>query len=295
TDNPNDNIVVLDSADGAMKMAVAAGPFASGADLFNFARTAMPEAERPDARAGFAEYYKRIIALAANQAAGGPVVVLGHCSVSGAKVSDDDSERGRSIGGIDVVDNSVFEGADYVALGHYHVPQDVGGSKTVRYSGSPIAMSFGEAGQRKSVTVVEFLPGREHDPEVRTIELTEYTPLRFFKGGTESVKEEVRKLRDEGPKGKIYIGVAITEGEDNLAEFWSDLEKMLEDSEIVVLKRENRRPRTEVPPIESIVESGDDITPVTVAKKVLDKNTDLSPECRQEYLEIIESIWRDVR
>ncbi|MCQ2379372.1 MAG: exonuclease subunit SbcD, partial [Victivallaceae bacterium] len=42
TDNPNDNIVVLDSADGSMKMAVAAVPFASGADLFNFARTAMP-------------------------------------------------------------------------------------------------------------------------------------------------------------------------------------------------------------------------------------------------------------
>jgi exonuclease SbcD len=51
------------------------------------------------------------------------------------------------------------EGFDYVALGHLHVPQRVGGQEHIRYSGSPIAMGFGEARQQKQVLLVQFGAG----------------------------------------------------------------------------------------------------------------------------------------
>ena len=50
----------------------------------------------------------------------------------------------------------VFRDFDYVALGHIHSPQNVG-SEHIRYCGTPLKYSFSEAGQQKSVTVVELL------------------------------------------------------------------------------------------------------------------------------------------
>jgi exonuclease SbcD len=77
-------------------------------------------------------------------------VVMAHAFVAGAVGCD--SERDISVGGVAVVPASLFEGLDYVALGHLHAPQQVTGS--VRYSGSPLALSFGEAGQVKSSWLV---------------------------------------------------------------------------------------------------------------------------------------------
>jgi exonuclease SbcD len=57
------------------------------------------------------------------------------------------------VGGVDLVPASVFDGVDYVALGHLHRPQTI--SPRMRYSGSPMSYSFGEAGQEKLVWLVE--------------------------------------------------------------------------------------------------------------------------------------------
>lgn len=74
-------------------------------------------------------------------------VVLAHAFVTGGAASD--SERG----GVDRVSVEVFDGVDYVALGHLHGPQAL--TERLRYSGSPIAYSFSEAAQRKLVWLVE--------------------------------------------------------------------------------------------------------------------------------------------
>ncbi|MBF4630660.1 exonuclease SbcCD subunit D C-terminal domain-containing protein [Clavibacter michiganensis subsp. phaseoli] len=92
-------------------------------------------------------------------AAGRPdarVVVVAHAFVTGAAPSE--SERDIRVGGFDQVPASAFSGADYVALGHLHGAQEVrAGSATprIRYSGSPLAFSFGERMQRKSSALVE--------------------------------------------------------------------------------------------------------------------------------------------
>lgn len=85
---------------------------------------------------------------------GGRSVVLAHAFVTGGQASD--SERDISVGGVAHVPVSAFDGVDYVALGHLHGRQRM--SETVRYSGSPIAYSFSEAGQLKGSWLVEIGP-----------------------------------------------------------------------------------------------------------------------------------------
>jgi exonuclease SbcD len=83
-------------------------------------------------------------------------VVLSHAFVTGGTVTE--SERDIRVGGIGDSPAHVFDGISYVALGHLHRPQQVSlaGSTTVlRYSGSPIAFSFSEKGDAKSVTLVD--------------------------------------------------------------------------------------------------------------------------------------------
>ncbi|EMY34684.1 nuclease sbcCD subunit D [Arthrobacter crystallopoietes BAB-32] len=79
-------------------------------------------------------------------------LVMGHTFASGGITSD--SERDLSIGGVGAVPLDLFDGLDYVALGHLHGRQKL--SSTVRYSGSPLPYSFSEAGHEKGGFIVEF-------------------------------------------------------------------------------------------------------------------------------------------
>jgi exonuclease SbcD len=92
-------------------------------------------------------------------------VVLSHAFVTGGERSE--SERSIAIGGVELVSGSVFDGVDYVALGHLHGPQEL--AHRLRYSGSPLAYSFSEAHHRKSVWLVEL--DANGLAEVRRVEL----------------------------------------------------------------------------------------------------------------------------
>ncbi|MFD9909130.1 exonuclease SbcCD subunit D [Streptomyces sp. NPDC059063] len=93
----------------------------------------------------------RVRADLAGRPAGTRSVVLAHAFVTGGAVSD--SERDITVGGVASVPSGVFDGVDYVALGHLHGSQVI--SERVRYSGSPLAYSFSEADHRKSMWLVE--------------------------------------------------------------------------------------------------------------------------------------------
>ncbi len=102
--------------------------------------------------------------IAARRAAGGRghVVVAAHAFVVGGQASE--SERDIRVGGLDTVPAGVFAGADYVALGHLHGPQQVSGAGAVaRYSGSPLAYSFSEVNHRKSTALVTLGEGARAD------------------------------------------------------------------------------------------------------------------------------------
>lgn len=86
---------------------------------------------------------------------GQSIIALGHCHITGGKVSED-SERRIVIGGSEALSVNVFDpGIAYVALGHLHLAQKVGGDPTRRYCGSPLPMSFSEIDYPHQVVVVE--------------------------------------------------------------------------------------------------------------------------------------------
>lgn len=91
-------------------------------------------------------------AVRAAQVPGRRTVVVAHAFVQGGAESE--SERPLSVGGTGAVGAGVFDGFDYVALGHLHRPQAVGGAR-IQYSGSLLKYSFAEADHAKSVNLVE--------------------------------------------------------------------------------------------------------------------------------------------
>jgi len=107
--------------------------------------------------AGIGSLYASAYAHAlAKRQPGQAILALGHCHITGGKVSED-SERRIVIGGSEALSVNVFDpGIAYVALGHLHLAQKVGGNPTRRYCGSPLPMSFSEIDYPHQVVVVEF-------------------------------------------------------------------------------------------------------------------------------------------
>jgi exonuclease SbcD len=108
-------------------------------------------------------------------------LVLAHAFVGGGLASE--SERDICVGGVDLVPASVFDGIDYVALGHLHRPQTL--SPRLRYSGSPLPYSFGEAGHAKQAWLVEL--DATGLAEVRPVELPAPRELTVLTGTLEEL------------------------------------------------------------------------------------------------------------
>jgi exonuclease SbcD len=108
-------------------------------------------------------------------------VVLAHAFVGGGLPSD--SERDICVGGVDLVPAAVFDGVDYVALGHLHRPQTL--TPRVRYSGSPLPYSFGEAGHDKQAWLVDLDAGGL--AEVRAVPLPVPRRLTVLSGDLDTL------------------------------------------------------------------------------------------------------------
>jgi exonuclease SbcD len=111
-------------------------------------------------------------------------VLVGHEFVAGG-VETTDSERPLTVGGTAQVARERFAGFDYVALGHLHCPQSVGGNDLVRYSGSLLKYSVAEATHAKSVSVVEL--GAGGPPRIEEVALPVRRDVRTVKGALASL------------------------------------------------------------------------------------------------------------
>ncbi|WP_323671771.1 exonuclease SbcCD subunit D [Candidatus Poriferisodalis multihospitum] len=131
---------------------------------------------------------------------------MAHTFVAGG--TETDSERALSLGSIDRVGLSAFDGFDYVALGHLHRSQDFDNGR-IAYSGSPLPYSFSEEGSTKSVRIVEMDAAGRCSTEV--VPLGVGRPLRTLTGrfadllenpelaDTEAARVRVRLTDDELP------------------------------------------------------------------------------------------------
>ncbi|KAA1179116.1 exonuclease SbcCD subunit D [Paenibacillus sp. B2(2019)] len=131
-------------------------------------------------------------------------LAMSHIYVLGGVESD--SERPIQVGGAYTVDPSALAcGAQYTALGHLHRAQRVKGEGMIRYSGSPLAYSFSEAGQAKSVTLIDVAPGGE--PIFEEIYLRCGRPL--VRWSSTGGLQEVYNWLDEGRDASAFIDLEI--------------------------------------------------------------------------------------
>lgn len=170
-------------------------------------------------------------------------LAMSHLYVHGGTPSD--SEQDIAFGGAYLVDPSVFpEGAQYVALGHLHRPQWVGGAKApTRYAGSPLAYSFSEAGYSKSVTLLDVVPGKP--AEIRELPLSCGKPLVRWvaKKGMEEVLDWIAQGRD----ANALIDLEVYVSSVDLLMDHRDLRKLRPDliSVRMILASAQERPATE--------------------------------------------------
>ena len=132
-------------------------------------------------------------------------VLLAHQFVTGAKRCDAEELQ---VGDVDQIPAELFASFEYVALGHIHSPQKVG-RETVRYCGAPLKYSFSEAGQEKSITVVELK--EKGSVDLRTIPLKPLHDLRKIRG---TYLEVTAKSFYENRDCEDYLQVTLTDEED---------------------------------------------------------------------------------
>ena len=158
-------------------------------------------------------------------------VLVAHQFVTGAMRCESEEV---SVGGLDNVHASVFDDFDYVALGHIHSPQAVG-REQVRYCGTPLKYSFSEAGQEKSITVVELK--EKGNTQITFIPLQPLRDMRKIRG---SYMEVTARSFYENDSCDDYLHVTLTDEEDIL----DGLQKLrVIYPNIMQLEYDNRRTR----------------------------------------------------
>ena len=132
-------------------------------------------------------------------------ILVTHQFVTGAATCESEE---LSVGGTDNVDASVFDGFDYVALGHIHGPQNIGSSR-IRYCGTPLKYSFSEASHNKSVTIVSL--GAKGNLELQLCPLYPKHDLREIRGSFAEITD-----RDfyAGTAADDYLHIILTDEED---------------------------------------------------------------------------------
>lgn len=126
-------------------------------------------------------------------------ILMCHCFVSGSVLSE--SDRSAMVGGSSVVSADIFEGFDYVALGHLHKPQNR--SASIRYSGSPLKYSFSEADHIKSLTIINICD----NIEIEELEVVPLRETRVIKG----TFDEVLSIVEDDKKRDDYIKIELSD------------------------------------------------------------------------------------
>lgn len=206
-------------------------------------------------------------------------ILLAHQFVTGA--SRCESEE-ISVGGIDQVSASLFDGFDYVALGHIHTPQTIG-RETVRYCGTPLKYSFSEASTEKSVTIVDLK--EKGNTEIIRIPLKPLRDLREIRG---TYMELTARAYYQGSDVSDYLHVILTDEED-VPDALGKLRSIYPN--IMKLDYDNLRTRScQVIGAEEAVEQK---TPLQLFEELyqLQNNQEMSGEQKDFAAELIEKIW----
>ncbi|WLG12421.1 exonuclease SbcCD subunit D C-terminal domain-containing protein [Psychrobacter cibarius] len=161
----NDEVLVLDDTNGNPHCIIAAVPYLRDRDVRISGAGESADSKDANVIKGIRAHYDEVASIAKAKQAQLvevyqrhiPIIATGHLFAAGGTTTEDDGVRELYVGSLGKISADMFDEIfDYVALGHLHVPQRVGGRESIRYSGSPIAMGFGESKQQKQVLLVQF-------------------------------------------------------------------------------------------------------------------------------------------
>lgn len=209
-------------------------------------------------------------------------VLVTHQFVTGAAVSESEE---LSVGGTDNVDASVFDGFDYVALGHIHGPQNIG-SQGLRYCGTPLKYSFSEARHIKSVTVAEL--EEKGKLTVRTIPLAPVHDMAELRGTYDELT--AKAFYEHTTYREDYVHITLTDEED-IVDAIGKLRVIYRN--LMKLDYDNQRTRSsaEVGAVENLEAK----SPLELFGEFYEKQngSPLSQEQESFLRELIEQAWED--
>ena len=183
---------------------VAAVPYLREPDIHALTKDMEFEDKREQVRAAIRKHYELVAEACKDFSI--PVIAMGHLYAAGSSVSD--SERLIQMGNQSAVASDDFPSTfQYIALGHIHKPQFVNGLSHIRYSGSPVPLSFSERKDRK--IVIELVVNGNTIEQVDH-EVPVFRKLVRFSGSFEDVKAKVEAWQEEG-LAKAYAELQIEE------------------------------------------------------------------------------------
>lgn len=193
-ENPEEQVILLEDTNKKVIGLVCAIPFLRARDLVKSIEGQSGAEKQHSLQKAISEHYQSVYAHAKQKqtALGGaiPIIATGHLTTVGAKTSE--SVRDIYIGTLDAFPSSAFPPAAYIALGHIHRHQKVGGSEHIRYCGSPIPLSFDELSNAKQVLIVEF-----EGAELKTVteqKVPRFQAMHLVKGDLDEIEAEIKRL-----------------------------------------------------------------------------------------------------
>lgn len=238
SENIEDEVLVLKNRDELPELIVCAVPYLRDRDV----RVAQPgesiEEKEKKLIEGIREHYFNVCELAEQKRKELkmeiPIIATGHLFTAGGKTVDGDGVRDLYVGSLAHLTVDIFPSCiDYLALGHLHIPQKVSDSDIIRYSGSPLQMSFGEAKQQKNVCMIEF-EGRS--PTVSLIQVPVFQKLESIRGAWDQIEKRITELLNM--QESIWVEV-VYEGEEVTSNLRERLESVINGAEIEILRVKN--------------------------------------------------------
>ncbi|MGD1153434.1 MAG: exonuclease SbcCD subunit D C-terminal domain-containing protein [Syntrophales bacterium] len=292
SDSPADELIVLAGPDDEPRLIVCAIPYLRDRDIRTAEAGESNEDKERKIIEGIRDHYRKVYEAAEEKRSTlknpVPIVAMGHLFTAGGQTVDGDGVRELYIGSLAQVGRDVFpEGIDYLALGHLHIPQRVGGSDFIRYSGSPLPIGFGEAGQEKSVALVYFSGNAR---KVMNIPVPRFQELKTLQGDWPTIARDIDELKSRGSNAWLEI---VYDGDEIAGDLRERLDEAVEGTGIEILRVKNNRVLERAMSGMDTDESLDDLDATDVFNRCLESHEvpeDQRPALLSAYQEIIVSL-----
>jgi len=289
---PEDELIVLAGPNKEPQLIVCAVPYLRDRDIRIAEAGESVEDKEHKIIEGIRTHYRMVCEAAEQKRAflgkPVPIIAMGHLFAAGGQTVDGDGVRDLYIGSLAQVRTDVFPSSiDYLALGHLHVPQKVGGSDFIRYSGSPIPIGFGEAQQEKSVVLVEF---SGNTPSITSVPVPKFQALKTLRGDWLAIAGAINDLKTQGSNAWLEI---IYEGEEIVGNLRERLDEAIIGSNLEILPVKNNRVLDLAMKGVNTEETLDDLDVTDVFKRCLQSHAvpdDQQPSLLNAYQEIIVSL-----